>query len=242
MGFNYDPAGGDKYIGRVIQAREAKARDWDQLRAATLSKDLGEEGEIFLLEVVDLESPPNSKTRAYFMTSETSSVSKWTRFKISLNKLEPPIRIVKSEDGGTNLEGMTLNIEEKMVEMGKYGLQPVVEVTGIPTDAEITALLQARGELSGAEAPKPKAATKAAPKAATAKAAAIVTDSEKATAELDGLFLKTVDGMTKEEAKAALEVMGLSEEQIDSCFKNIPRLVMAKLLKVGPDKKFIVPE
>ena len=141
-GFSYDAEAGVKYIARVLQAREITVANFDQRQQATLSSKLPYDEVIFFFQVENLEAATPGTARATFFRNEDAPVSKWARFKRAWKELG--IAMQRRPDGTTNLEGMTVEVEEKEIKVGKYGTSNTIEPSGIPSPEDIDALGKAK--------------------------------------------------------------------------------------------------
>ena len=185
--FSYDAdAAGNRFIGRVIFAREMTAAEFDQRRNATLSAKMGADAPVFYLEVENLESKTPGTTRSTFFTAETAPVSKWMRFLKALKELS--VSIKRNPDGTTDLEGKYFVADEKEVKVGKYGTMNTIEMVAIPPPEDIEALEQARAQMMGAPSGVPAA-------------------SKDQTAEA---ILGMVDGLTEEQLGEQMKALGFT--------------------------------
>lgn len=213
--FPLDPtAFGLKYLGKVKRFEEMTAADFDDLRKASLSEKIGGDAVVMYLEVEDIANPEQG--RSYFFTLDTRPVSKWARF---IRSLSDNAGIVLKEY--PDLVDRTLTFEEKEEEMGKRGKQRVLEVIGLPSPEEITAVSKVAVVEEKAAEEKP------------APAAEARTDDY-----LNELILSTADGLTRDELAEELKAMG-AEEPPERVRQLSNQLIAAGKLTFK-DKKFAV--
>ncbi len=212
--FPLDPtAFGLKYLGKVKRFEEMTAADFDDLRNASLSEKIGGDAIVMYLENEDIANPEQG--RSYFFTLDVRPVSKWARF---IRSLSDNAGIVLKEY--PDLVDRTLVFEEREEAMGKRGKQRILEVIGLPSPEEITAV-------SKGAVVKEKAEEKPAP-AAEARTDEYITE----------LILSTADGLTRDELSEELKAMGVDEppEKI----RQLSNELIASGKMTFKDKKFTV--